>query len=60
LTPVRGAQAVAASLRDFPLTLKKKYAKSDVLAMKMIRIIQYLHLFNMKGQICIQFVILDP
>jgi len=35
--------------------LKKKYAKSDVLTMKMIRIIQKLHLFNMKGQIFIQF-----
>jgi len=35
----------------------KKYANSDVL---MSRIIQLLHLFNMKGQIFIQFVVLDP
>jgi len=33
------AQAVVASLRDCP-DLKKKYANSDVLTMKMIRIIQ--------------------
>jgi len=28
--------------------------------MKMVRIVQLLHLFNMKGQMFIQFVILDP
>jgi len=40
--------------------LKKKCANSDELTVKMIGIIQLLPLFTIKGQMFIQFVILDP
>jgi len=54
--PVRGGTSSRCLPSWLSPKLKKKYANSDVLTMKMIRIIQYLHLFNMKGQILIQFI----
>jgi len=40
--------------------LKKKYANSDQLTVKMITITEQLHLFTMNGQMFVKFVILDP